>query len=97
VSNRFNRTYKRTLIVHLPEGYKFGNLDDLNIDVQYDKEGEKDMGFISTYKLEGDKLIVQCDEYYKTIAYPVDEYGNFEKVINAAADFNKVKIVLEKN
>jgi hypothetical protein len=54
------------------------------------------MGFISTYELEKNQLIVMCKEYYNRVNYTVDEYSKFEKVINAAADFNKVAIVLKK-
>jgi hypothetical protein len=57
---------------------------------------DKSMGFISTYKMEGDKLVVVVDEYYNVTKLPMSAYEPFRKVINAAADFNKIKLVLEK-
>jgi hypothetical protein len=54
------------------------------------------MAFISTWKQEGDKLIIEITEEYNQIKWPKTDYDNFVKVINAAADFNKVVLVLEK-
>jgi hypothetical protein len=96
VSNQFNKQYERKLIINIPVGYMVDNLDSLIMNIVYDKDGEKDMGFISTYELEKNQLIVMCKEYYNRVNYTVDEYSKFEKVINAAADFNKVAIVLKK-
>ncbi|MEZ4905015.1 MAG: hypothetical protein R2822_26315 [Spirosomataceae bacterium] len=36
------------------------------------------------------------DEYYKETLLPLAIYDTFQKIINAAADFNKVTLVLEK-
>jgi hypothetical protein len=36
-------------------------------------------------------------EQYRRIIYPLAEYEDFKKVINASADFNKIVLVLEKN
>lgn len=96
VSNANNREYDRTIIINIPDGYKLENLDSLVIDKQYKHDGEKDLGFVSSYTLEGNILKIKCWEYYNRIYYPVSEYAKFEEVINAAADFNKIKIVLEK-
>jgi hypothetical protein len=41
-------------------------------------------------------MVVTIREYYKEIVAPVARYEDFRKVINAAADFNKVILVLEK-
>jgi hypothetical protein len=96
VSNGYNREYHRTLIINVPEGYELANLEDLNMNITYDKDGEKDMGFTSSYTLEGDVLTVKVDEWYGSIEYTVEEYANFEKVLNAAADFNKLTVLLKK-
>lgn len=96
VSNHFNRAYKRTLVINVPEGYELANLENLEVDITFDKDGEKDMGFTAEYTLEGNVLTVYVEEYYNTIDYPISEYENFETQINAAADFNKVAILLKK-
>ena len=97
VSNQFNKQYIRKIIINIPEGYTVENLDSLNMNIVYEKEGNKDMGFISSYKVETNQLIIECEEYYNSVNYPVDEYPAFENVINAAADFNKLAIVLKKS
>ena len=83
----------RLIVFDLPKGYRIKNLDDLNFDVT---DPSKTMGFVSSYKQDGQKLTIQLHEYYKSIHYPVDQIEIFRKVINAAADFNKVTLVLEK-
>ena len=54
------------------------------------------MGFVSSYKLTGNTLDVEVLETYRNIKYLPSEFEVFKKVINAAADFNKVVLVLEK-
>lgn len=96
VENDFNRVYMRQIKVKIPEGYTFKNLDDIKKNVAYEENGEKTMGFISTYKVEGDMLVIDIDEYYNKISFPLSMYEDFRKVINAAADFNKVVLILDK-
>ncbi len=97
VENGHNRVYKRTLIFEIPEGYKVKNLDDLKLNVVFDKESkEKNCGFISDYKQEGNKVTVDVFEYYYEIFLPLEDFEDYRKVINAAADFNKIVLVVEK-
>ncbi|MBI1307479.1 MAG: DUF3857 domain-containing protein [Bacteroidetes bacterium] len=96
VSNAYNHEYIRRIVVKIPEGYELVNLDSLNMKVVYDRQNKRDLGFISSYEIKGDELIINVDEYYESIEYPVAEYPHFENVINAAADFNKIAILLKK-
>lgn len=95
VENGFNRWYHRELTFVMPEGYKCTNLDDLKIDVFQEKDGERTMTFTSNYTVTGNTVKVVIDEYYKVIVLPVSEYEDYRKVINAAANFNKVSLILE--
>jgi hypothetical protein len=54
------------------------------------------LGFTSDYKMEGDTLKIHVLELYGRTLYPLTDYENFKKVINAAADFNKLTLALEK-
>jgi hypothetical protein len=93
VENGFNRHYHRNLSFTIPKGYQVNNLETINMDVfKEDGDGERTMAFTSTYKVEGNMVTVFCDEYYKNIIYPVDQFEDFRKVINAAADFNKITL-----
>lgn len=58
--------------------------------------GKETMGFISSYKLNGNELKVKIHEFYSVTDYPISMFEAFKKVINASADFNKVVLVLEK-
>ena len=96
VENDFNREYHRVITFTIPDGYSIKNLNELNMSVQPFKNDADGVGFTSTYKLEGNKLIVNSDEYYKQITFPIESYEKYRSVINAAANFNKIVLVLEK-
>lgn len=94
VSDYFKRSYTRVIKVKIPEGYTFKELDALNIDVKLPNSDEA--GFVSSYTVEGDMLIITVKEWYEKIEYSVEEYQGYQDVINAAADFNKLVLVLSK-
>ncbi|MEY5047111.1 MAG: hypothetical protein RLZZ175_470 [Bacteroidota bacterium] len=96
VENDFNRSYTREINITIPDGYTCKNLNDLNLDVYYEDKGDRTMAFTSVYKLEGNVVKVSIQEYYKNIVYPISIFENYRKVINAAADFNKITLVFEK-
>ena len=72
------------------------NLDKLNFDVSHEIDGDEVFNFTSTYELKGDELLISIDENYKRITCSKDCFEPFREVINAAADFNKVILVMEK-
>lgn len=96
VENDFNRMYNRVIRIHLPAGYKVKNADDLIIDIAYTDEDDVPFSFKSDYSLVDNVLVVHIEEYYKQIYAPLSRYEDFRKVVNAAADFNKVTLALEK-
>ena len=53
------------------------------------------MVFRSSYEQKDGKITVTIVEYYKVIDVPIAEYNEYKKVINAAADFNKITLVFE--
>lgn len=93
---QFNRNYHREISFTIPEGYKIVNPDDIIIDNEYNKDGEILMKFISSYVIEGNKVVVNADEYYKIIEVSPDIFEQYRAVINSAADFNKITLILEK-
>ncbi|MGJ8665479.1 MAG: DUF3857 domain-containing protein [Patiriisocius sp.] len=95
VESEFNRTYLRTINVEIPEGYQVANLEDLNIDHSFEKDGQPYFAFDSHYKMNGNTLEITADEYYKVNIVPANLYEEYRTVINSAADFNKVTLVLE--
>lgn len=95
--NTHNRTYFRTITVEIPDGYTFANLNDLAIEHEFkNAQGKVVFFFKSSYELNGNKLIVKADEYYDQTVVPVKDYEAYRTVINSAADFEKVTLVLTK-
>jgi hypothetical protein len=98
VEEYFARHYERTIIFTVPEDYTVKNLEKLNIHEFYKNEDDKViMEFKSDYTIEGDRITVTIIEYYKEIVYPLEIYKDYQRVINAAADFNKVVVIFDKN
>jgi len=97
VENDFNRDYIREITLLIPKGYTIKNPDDLNMNIYAKDEGNRVYSFTSTYRLEGNKLQIKIEEYYKKIYYPKEKFEDFRRVINAAADWNKIALVLIKN
>jgi len=92
----FPHVLERKIKFTIPDGYIVKNADDLTIDHVYKDNGQVTMGFFSSYKMEGNTLTVSIMEEYRKTYYPLSLYEEFRKIINAAADFNKVALVLEK-
>ncbi|HSC54191.1 MAG TPA: DUF3857 domain-containing protein [Phnomibacter sp.] len=96
ISMEYPHVLDRTIRFEIPKGYTIKNPQDLNINIVESNDGKSTMGFVSKYTIAGNILTVTLHEYYHRPEYPIEKFGIFQKVINAAADFNKVLLVLEK-
>jgi len=96
LDTRHKRMYTREIVINIPAGYKIVNLKDLNISADHVKNTEKVMMFKSSYKIEGNLLKISIQEYYDQILFEADEYQHYRRVVNSAAEFNKVILVYEK-
>lgn len=94
IENTHNRGYDRTIRFTIPDGYAIDNLDVLKFRVEYTDGVRVPFSFVSDYKVNGKEVTVTINEYYKELLAPLARYEDFRKVINAAADFNKVVLVL---
>lgn len=92
----YAHTLSRKIKVYIPEGYTVKNADDLRFNIAFTSGTDTTMGFVSSYVTEGNTITVSITESYNELRYPLTDFDNFRKVINAAADFNKVVLVLEK-
>lgn len=91
-----NRWYYRKIRVNVPEGYKIVNPEASKF-YFVEKSGDRNIyGFISDYSYENNVYTIIIDEYYKEIFTALEHFEGFKNVVNAAADFNKVILVLEK-
>ena len=87
---------ERKIELVIPKGYKISNLNDLKIEQTYLDNGKLTMGFTTDYQLKGNTLTVHIMEQYCNVTYPITQFEQFKKIINASSDFNKVVLVLEK-
>ena len=96
VDDDYARRFYREITVVLPAGVKVENLDALLFDKKLERDGKPILQFKSTYTLEGNTLKVIVDEFYKVSSLPLTDFETYKSVVNAAADFNKVTLVLGK-
>lgn len=94
VDINYAKTYKHKIIFNIPKGYEVESFKDLEIDKKMGGDETKNCSFKSTVKTDGNQLIVEVFEIYKSINYPKESYQEYRNVINAAADFAKASVVL---
>lgn len=96
VEDAYARHYHRVINFTIPDGYSVQNLDDLIINEVYKNEKNKElMAFKSSYEVDGNTVAVTIDEYYKGFYFPLELFEEYTRVINAAADFNKIVLVFK--
>jgi hypothetical protein len=88
--------YLRTITLTLPEGYEIKNMEELSFERKHEENGKTTMFFDSQYTQDGNTYVIVSTEYYDQLVYPVSDYDAFAEVVNAAADFNKITLVLKK-
>lgn len=90
------RSYDREIILVFPEGYKIKNPEVFKMNEVLQYEGEVVADFISDYEIKENQVIVKNTESYNFTELPAELYPQYQKIINAAADFNKLSVILEK-
>lgn len=96
IENENNRNYDRVIRIHIPQGYTVKNADQLRMNFTFSDDDKTPFLFKSDYVMKGEVLELTISEFYKEIYCPLERYEDFRKVINAAADFNKITLILEK-
>ncbi len=88
--------YTRKIKILLPEGATVKNLDKFNMNYTASVNGKTEAAFVSKYEKKGNEIFVENTEYYNILNYPLENFEAYRAVINAAADFNKIVIILNK-
>ena len=97
VENDNNHRYLRTIRFDVPAGYAVRNLKDLNVDVKAGPDAAKpEFDFRSSYVQNGQTVTVTVSENYRQLRWPKSDFEAFRAVVNAAANWNKVVLVLDK-
>jgi hypothetical protein len=87
----FARTIENTITVNIPDGYTVGGLQDLNTSI--DNESGS---FVSTAKVDGDKLLITTRKLYKKSFDKKELWPNYIAFLEPAYKFSQAKIVLKK-
>jgi hypothetical protein len=102
VDLQYPHSFRRTITINIPKGYKILNPDAVRLNADY-LNGNLDnvISFNADYQLvkdnkNGDKMIITVNESYAQLHFPVFEFERFRQVYNTAADFNNVMLVLVK-
>jgi len=95
IQMQYPNRYNYQIVVTIPTDYEAEGLESLIIKKELlDDKGEQKCKFESNYKLEGNKIVITIEEFYKEFEYEIAEYEGFREVINAASDFNKAAILM---
>ncbi|WP_298518124.1 hypothetical protein [uncultured Kordia sp.] len=95
IQMQYPNRYNYEIVVTIPSDYEIEGLESLIIKKELlDEEGNQKCKFESNYKLDGNKLTITIEEFYKEFEYEITEYEGFREVINAASDFNKAAILM---
>lgn len=85
----------REIRVVPPAGHRIQNPDAVKADILPMGSGaQAALGFTSSYTMENGVLVIRIREFYHRAAFATSEYAAFRQVINAAADWNKVVLVM---
>jgi len=96
VDMEYPHQYLREISIYVPEGYELKGLESLNMEIVHEMDGKKELGFTSRYDYKDGKLYIVVSEWYNRTDFGLEDFEPFREVINAAADFNKVVLVLAK-
>lgn len=96
VEINYPHLYTRKIKIILPDGATIKNLDKFNMSHTADVNGKTEAAFISKYEQKGNVITVDNTEYYNILHYPLANFEAYRAVINAAADFNKIVVVMNK-
>lgn len=89
--------YYRKLNIRFPENYIIVNPEALNVNAEVkNSSGDVVAWFKTTYTIDGNLLTIVNNEVYTQTIYPLDIYEGFRNVVNAAADFNEIKLIFRK-
>ena len=92
----FPHFYTRTIEFLLPDGYTILNPEVFDMEYTTQSDDKKYAVWKSSITIKGNKATVSNSEKYFYVQIPLKVFDDYKKVINAAADFNKIVIVLSK-
>ena len=98
----YPRALSRTITLNLPVGYKVLNPEALRMHAEYvNRDLKPVVSFKSDYALvsdkkNGDKIVITVNESYTQLHFSPEYYDRYRKVVNTAADFSHVALLITK-
>lgn len=90
----YPHSYTRKIKIVLPEGAKIKNLDKFVMNFKTDLNGKTEAAFTSNFAQNKNEVTIENTEFYNIINYPLESFDQYKAVINAAADFNKIVVIV---
>jgi hypothetical protein len=94
VDIEFTHSFYRKIEFQIPDGYRVSNLGEINMKTEMVNDGKPSASFTAWYEQSGKTIYIYSREVYPDLEYPVKNFDEFRKVINAAADFNKKRLII---
>ncbi|WP_300489315.1 DUF3857 domain-containing protein [Flavobacterium sp.] len=95
IATNYAKQYQHKIVFTIPKGYTVESYKDFIQNKELKRENKTIVKFSSNVKIVDNQFVVEIEEFYNDINYPVSEYPSYREVINAAADFNKAALVLK--
>lgn len=92
----YPHSYLRKIKIIIPEGVTVKNLEKFIMDYKTVINNKTEASFTSEFKKNNNEILIESKEYYNITKYGLDKFDEYKAVINAAADFNKIVIILNK-
>ncbi|MEZ0131221.1 hypothetical protein AB9T88_16205, partial [Flavobacterium sp. LBUM151] len=86
--------YTRKIKIILPDGATIKNLDKFLMNFKTDLNGKTEAAFTSNYSQNKNEVTIENTEFYNIVNYPLASFDQYKAVINAAADFNKIVVIV---
>jgi hypothetical protein len=95
IEHGHNMVYSRKITFVIPDGYELSGLESLKTNEVYPKDSPT-IRFVSDYTVTGNKVEITVTEQYDQVHFSKEEINDFRRIINAAANFNKIVLFMVK-
>ena len=88
----YPRSFNYEITLNIPEGYTVSGVENLSKSVE-----NSTGGFNSNAVIEGNKLVIKAEKYYKNYYEPNSNWSQMVAFLDAAFQFTQSKILLKKS
>lgn len=96
IINHYARLYYFDITIEVPENYQIANPEEASFKQNLIVDNQIVAAFESSLVPVGGSYLLRIREYYTGIGYEAENYADYAKVVNAAADFANAKVLLVK-